>query len=108
MLPFIGEIISVAHSNGGHVAVSEPSTATSWSIGIASVEVGALAFGTSRTKSMAGDSGVCWIVDGECVELWPDGTWNDCDCVDEKVFACEVPFVSSVTSAAIAAKHAGG
>ena len=27
--------------------------------------------------------------DGECVEMWPDGSWNDRDCTVAKVFACE-------------------
>ena len=27
--------------------------------------------------------------DGACVEMWPDGTWNDRDCLVSKVFACE-------------------
>lgn len=27
--------------------------------------------------------------DGDCVEMWPDGTWNDRDCTVAKVFACE-------------------
>jgi hypothetical protein len=28
--------------------------------------------------------------DGVCVEMWPDGTWNDRDCTVAKVAACEV------------------
>lgn len=32
-----------------------------------------------------------WGEDGECVEMWGDGTWNDRDCDAEKVYACEQP-----------------
>ncbi|XP_051788958.1 macrophage mannose receptor 1-like isoform X4 [Erpetoichthys calabaricus] len=49
--------------------------------------------GQSKFKKWSNQEPNNWSLNEECVEIWPNGTWNDADCSLQKPFICSQSLV---------------